>query len=253
MKYSQKQCPICKEFIGSNNYNQHIKKCDGSYIKKVHKDKYVLDHDDLFCKFCHKECKSKNSLVQHELRCKENPNRKDFEKLTNYIRENVKGKNKSNCDSIAKQSETMKNKFQNGFISPCKGKHICFDYLYELHNTEEIDKWIHYIDSLNITFPFYETVNHGEYKIIRKGQTKANNAVKVLFEHNYIANLYLNNQLQDSNTVHHIDKNKQNNDIHNLLVFETWDDHKRFHNSKYAYLIYDEITHLFRCELFKTI
>ena len=27
------------------------------------------------CRYCNKECKSKNSLVQHEIRCKENPNR----------------------------------------------------------------------------------------------------------------------------------------------------------------------------------
>ena len=27
------------------------------------------------CKFCGKECKNKNSLAQHERRCKENPNR----------------------------------------------------------------------------------------------------------------------------------------------------------------------------------
>lgn len=41
-------------------------------MKKV---KYHLDHDDLFCKFCGKECKNKNSLVQHEIRCKLNPNK----------------------------------------------------------------------------------------------------------------------------------------------------------------------------------
>ena len=27
------------------------------------------------CKYCNKLCKNKNSLVQHEIRCKENPNR----------------------------------------------------------------------------------------------------------------------------------------------------------------------------------
>ena len=47
--------------------------------------------------------------------------------------------------------------------------------------------------------------------------------------------------------VHHIDKNSLNNDIHNLLVFNTSDDHKRFHNSKYAWLTYDEETHFFSC------
>lgn len=30
---------------------------------------------DCFCKFCGKQLKNKNALVQHEIRCKENPNR----------------------------------------------------------------------------------------------------------------------------------------------------------------------------------
>lgn len=29
----------------------------------------------LRCKYCGRECKNKNSLAQHEIRCKENPNR----------------------------------------------------------------------------------------------------------------------------------------------------------------------------------
>lgn len=31
--------------------------------------------EKFICKYCGKECKNKNSLVQHEIRCKENPNR----------------------------------------------------------------------------------------------------------------------------------------------------------------------------------
>ena len=30
---------------------------------------------DYICKYCGKICKNKNSLAQHEVRCKENPNR----------------------------------------------------------------------------------------------------------------------------------------------------------------------------------
>lgn len=33
--------------------------------------------DVLYCKYCGKECKNKNSLIQHEIRCKENPNKID--------------------------------------------------------------------------------------------------------------------------------------------------------------------------------
>lgn len=32
-------------------------------------------HDDLFCEYCGKQCKSINSLKQHSIRCSKNPNR----------------------------------------------------------------------------------------------------------------------------------------------------------------------------------
>lgn len=32
----------------------------------------------MICKYCGKECKNKNSLVQHEIRCKQNPNRIEY-------------------------------------------------------------------------------------------------------------------------------------------------------------------------------
>lgn len=32
--------------------------------------------ENFICKYCGKECKNKNSLAQHEIRCKNNPNRK---------------------------------------------------------------------------------------------------------------------------------------------------------------------------------
>lgn len=35
----------------------------------------LILHDDLFCKYCGKQCKNLNSLKQHEIRCKSNPNR----------------------------------------------------------------------------------------------------------------------------------------------------------------------------------
>ena len=40
------------------------------------------------CKYCGKICKNKNSLAQHEIRCKENPNR-----IVNKCNHNSKPKN----------------------------------------------------------------------------------------------------------------------------------------------------------------
>lgn len=37
------------------------------------------------CKYCDKECKNKNSLAQHEIRCKKNPNKINCDKSTNNL------------------------------------------------------------------------------------------------------------------------------------------------------------------------
>ena len=104
-----------------------------------------------------------------------------------------------------------------------------------------------------MTIPEYEAYSYGKgtntYNIIRKKHVKHKTKVKPLFEHDFIVSLYLS--LGTNNTVHHVDGNPKNNDITNLIVFKTNGEHKRFHNSKYAWLIYDEATHKFNCILNK--
>lgn len=39
------------------------------------------DNNIYMCRFCKKECKNRNSEAQHEIRCKENPNRKQTTKI----------------------------------------------------------------------------------------------------------------------------------------------------------------------------
>ena len=70
------KCTICGKLISNNNLEKHIKSHETNPKYQAWlSDSYKLDHDDLFCKFCGKECKNKNSLIQHELRCKQNPSR----------------------------------------------------------------------------------------------------------------------------------------------------------------------------------
>ena len=45
----------------------------------------------MYCKFCEKGCKNKNSLAQHQIRCKENPNK--IEVINNFTEYNKKLKN----------------------------------------------------------------------------------------------------------------------------------------------------------------
>ena len=75
------------------------------------------------CKFCNKECKNLNSLRQHEVRCKLNPDRKAFNNLGNYSTNCRKGQTKETNADIAKQSATLKRRYDEGTLTPSpKGK-----------------------------------------------------------------------------------------------------------------------------------
>lgn len=77
---------------------------------------------EAYCKYCSKLCKSRNSLSQHECRCPNNPNRRNYNQLTKHVQEHVKGKNRYNCKQIEKQCITMEHKYSSGYVSPLKGK-----------------------------------------------------------------------------------------------------------------------------------
>lgn len=64
----------------------------------------------MFCKFCNKECKNKNSLTNHQRLCPKNPDRNYVSHTLSkngYVAWN-KGLTKETNDSLAKTSATMK-------------------------------------------------------------------------------------------------------------------------------------------------
>lgn len=68
------KCEICGNEFFVCNINQHkVRHFNGNYEKSL-KTRHVT-HDGLNCIYCGKECKNKNSLAQHEIRCKCNPDR----------------------------------------------------------------------------------------------------------------------------------------------------------------------------------
>ena len=137
-------CKYCgKEFEKQQQYASHIGKCKlnpnreeslkhltyarsciegrGNNTKKIYK-----------CKYCGKECIGKNSLIQHEIRCKKNP-----EKIivkSNFIKYNEDCKNgdrhhphykqtKETCESLRKMSETKQRQKECGnYIGSFKGR-----------------------------------------------------------------------------------------------------------------------------------
>lgn len=186
-------------------------------------------------------------MRQHEVRCAKNPHRKAANNFKKYI-ESIKGKTKDNCPHIAKQAATLKQKYADGYTNPSKGKHNLIQSIYQEHNDLEINKWLQYIKNTPVETSPYQTTFHNQgYKIISKGQTRDGNTIRLLFEHDYLMEQLLNRKLTNENVVHHIDKNRSNNNINNLMLFKTKEAHKRFHASKRAYLIYDATTHEFDC------
>ena len=66
-------CEYCGKvfFTTEQAFKHHITQ---SHINKNNNvSSFNTDRDDLFCQYCNKQCKNLNSLTQHELRCKHNP------------------------------------------------------------------------------------------------------------------------------------------------------------------------------------
>lgn len=106
------------------------------------------------CQFCGKSCKNVNSKRQHEIRCPNNPNRKDYDKLTTYITKNRKGKTKDNCLDIKKQSESLIKRYASGEITPWSkgrpgtflGKHHSDETKHKMSKAISATRIRHYAD-----------------------------------------------------------------------------------------------------------
>ena len=115
-EHKQALCKICGKFFDVANIKRHEASC-GRIDTKYH-----VSHEGLNCEYCGKLCKHKNSLTQHELRCKENPNRKNFDSLLAFNL-SEKGLTKETSECRAKMAMTLKQKYQSGeLINAMKGK-----------------------------------------------------------------------------------------------------------------------------------
>jgi hypothetical protein len=96
------------------NYEKNLKICTNNINK--HNCKKEKDNTIYYCKFCNKPCVGKNSLVQHEIRCKENPDKIKRRCNFNYPGKVIwnKGLTKETDERVKKQSETAKQKYKDG-------------------------------------------------------------------------------------------------------------------------------------------
>lgn len=115
------KCELCGREIIVNNYSRHLKSHENGNFDKINSQTH-LDHDDLFCKYCGKECKNRNSLAQHEIRCRENPNHKSNNSLlthNNKLKSGEvlpwnKGLSKETDERIKKYTETYRKNHKLG-------------------------------------------------------------------------------------------------------------------------------------------
>lgn len=80
---------------------------------------------EYICKYCGKQCKNKNSLAQHEIRCKENPDRiiYRYDNFNNFGRIPWnKGLTADTDPRVKQQSISLSNRFNNDLSSSFKGK-----------------------------------------------------------------------------------------------------------------------------------
>lgn len=97
-----------------------------------------MSTDKLYCKYCLKECHNLNSLRQHEIRCKMNPERKAFDQLKGYSGARFKGQTKETNSSIAKQAAKLKGMYASGELIPAaKGKPGTFRGKHHTEDTKQ--------------------------------------------------------------------------------------------------------------------
>lgn len=124
-EHKKTACSICGKFFDVANIKRHEASCGKP---KKQDDCFRVSHDGLNCEFCNKLCKNLNSLTQHELRCRENPNRKNFESLKVFneqeaLLKSTKGLTKETSLRVAKAANTLKARYQSGEVIPAmKGK-----------------------------------------------------------------------------------------------------------------------------------
>ena len=253
-------CPNCGREISVSSFKKHYNACINPNSKIHQKEqRRHLSHEGLNCIYCGRVCKNKNSLVQHEIRCPQNPNRKDYNKLGAYSAANFKNQTVETNPIIRRAHKTRaENTRSPNYVDPRRGKVRQVCYIYKEHNKEEIKKWFDFlnqqkdrVDQLReiaknfISGNTYSSVKPQYLPSCLKQEDGT--AGKYLYQHVFSVGYILNGELPEGSIVHHIDGDKTNNDIYNLLIFATASDHARFHNAKAAWLLYDETSHVFSC------
>lgn len=78
------------------------------------------------------------------------------------------------------------------------------------------------------------TIGYKEIYIPNHPKAKANGCI---LEQRYIAEQIIGRILEDDEVVHHINGDRNNNNVSNLMIFKTQNDHARYHSGQYKEII----------------
>lgn len=206
------KCKYCgREFEKQQPYASHTGKCKMNpnrekslkhleYARSCVEGRGEKEKQIYICQYCGKECVGKNSLVQHEIRCKENPESivvRGGSNNTNYVSNFIKynedcrngirhhphyGQTKETCESLRKMSETKQKQKDSGeYVGSFTGrKHTletkekmrksAMNYLKEMKNVKcprYNKKSIEYINYINEKYGWelQHAENGGEVEI----------------------------------------------------------------------------------------
>ena len=126
-------CPYCgKEFFTSQSaFNHHVTQTHINIDKDTNSSLSEFNslRDDLFCQYCGRQCKNKNSLINHERLCVSNPDHQDKEYLyragggwNKGLPAWNSGLTKETSDIIAKSAEKWKENYKKGIYKKPLGK-----------------------------------------------------------------------------------------------------------------------------------
>lgn len=234
-------CQYCgKEFEKQQSYASHTGKCKlnpnrNKSLKHLEYARSCIEgrgekiKETYNCRYCGKECIGKNSLVQHEIRCKENPERLIMatNSVSNFIKYNEdcrkgirhhphKGQTKDTCESLRKQSETKQVMKTNGeYIGGFKGcKHTS-----ETKEKMRVSAMNYLKEMKNVTCPRYN-VNSIQYMNFLNEERgwnlqHAENGGEV-----EICGYYVDGYDKEQNIVFEYDEPRHYVDINNSILYE---------------------------------
>ena len=171
------KCKYCgREFEKQQSYASHTGKCKENphrekslkhleYARSCVEGRGRKERQIYVCKYCEKECVGKNSLVQHESRCKKNPENlnTNINFISNFIKYNEDcrngvrhhphyGQTKETCDSLRKMSETKQRQKECGeYKCGFKG----YKHSLETRNKMRVSAMNYLKDTKNINCPRY--------------------------------------------------------------------------------------------------